>query len=197
VKAVLNDGTATVSFTAPPQDATNPVTYMVLATDTTSPTNGGQSASGTQSPLVVSGLTIGDAYVFTVTATVPAAGVVTNAVAADNGAHLVVNLNMTNPSPTPDRVHGDVQLLGNGTQVGGVVGDIYRSTGSVTTSVDLPAGSVLTVNWSGTWVGLGSLVDINGPMNSLTASGACIGTSPNITCQPLVNGIQNVTFDMS
>ena len=43
--------------------------YTVTATDTTTPANGGQTASGSSSPITVSGLTDGDAYTFTVTAT--------------------------------------------------------------------------------------------------------------------------------
>jgi hypothetical protein len=41
----------------------------VTASDTTNPANGGQTATGTASPLAVTGLTGGDAYSFTVTAT--------------------------------------------------------------------------------------------------------------------------------
>ena len=43
--------------------------YTVTATDTTTPANGGQTASGAASPITVTGLTNGDAYTFTVTAT--------------------------------------------------------------------------------------------------------------------------------
>ncbi len=43
--------------------------YTVTATDTTTPANGGQTASGASSPITVSGLTNGDSYTFTVTAT--------------------------------------------------------------------------------------------------------------------------------
>ena len=40
----------------------------MTATDTTTPANGGQTASGSASPITVTGLTNGDAYTFTVTA---------------------------------------------------------------------------------------------------------------------------------
>ncbi|MDH6122799.1 streptogramin lyase, partial [Kitasatospora sp. GAS204B] len=61
-------GQATVSFT--PNGAADHVTgYTVTATDTTNPANGSQSAQGAGSPLTVTGLTPGDTYTFTVTAT--------------------------------------------------------------------------------------------------------------------------------
>ena len=61
-------GTSTVSFDAPASVA--PVTsYTVTATDATDAARGGQLASGPTGPLTVTGLTIGDAYTFTVTAT--------------------------------------------------------------------------------------------------------------------------------
>ncbi len=41
----------------------------MTATDSTTPANGGQTASGASSPITVSGLTNGDSYTFTVTAT--------------------------------------------------------------------------------------------------------------------------------
>ena len=48
VKATLDNGTANVSFVVPPQDATMPITYVVLASDLTTPANGGQVTSGIQ-----------------------------------------------------------------------------------------------------------------------------------------------------
>ena len=69
VGAVAGDSTATVSFTAPATDGGSPITsYTVLATDTSNPANGGQSASGSSSPLTVTSLVNGDTYTFTVAA---------------------------------------------------------------------------------------------------------------------------------
>jgi hypothetical protein len=48
--------------------------YTVAATDLTHPANGGQNASGASSPITVAGLTSGDSYTFTVTATTFAPG---------------------------------------------------------------------------------------------------------------------------
>jgi hypothetical protein len=69
VSASAGNASATVSFVAPSSNGGAPVTsYTVTANDQTNPTNGGQTATGDQSPIVVSGLTNGDSYEFTVAA---------------------------------------------------------------------------------------------------------------------------------
>jgi large repetitive protein len=68
--ATAGVSSAAVSFTAPSSNGGAAISsYTVTATDTTTPANGGQSASGASSPITVSGLTNGDSYTFTVTAT--------------------------------------------------------------------------------------------------------------------------------
>ena len=70
VSAVAGDASASVSFSAPGSDGGSAISgYTVTAADATTPGNGGQVVSGGGSPLVVSGLTNGDVYSFTVTAT--------------------------------------------------------------------------------------------------------------------------------
>jgi large repetitive protein len=73
VSAVADPGTvasATVSFAPPASDGGSPVaSYTVTATDQTNPARGGQIANGSSTPIAVSGLTNGDSYNFTVTAT--------------------------------------------------------------------------------------------------------------------------------
>src|SRR5512135_1361867 len=63
VSAVGGNAQATVSFTAP---ASNGGSAILLYTVTSSP--GGLTATGTASPITITGLTNGTAYTFTVTA---------------------------------------------------------------------------------------------------------------------------------
>jgi Fibronectin type III domain len=59
-----------VTFTGPTSDGGSAVTsYTVTAHDSTTPGNGGETAIGSSSPLLVTGLTNGDTYTFTVRAT--------------------------------------------------------------------------------------------------------------------------------
>ena len=61
---------ASVGFTPPVSTAAQPITsYTVKATDLTNPANGGETITGSSGPMVVTGLTDGDSYTFTVTAT--------------------------------------------------------------------------------------------------------------------------------
>jgi alpha-tubulin suppressor-like RCC1 family protein len=70
VAAVAGDASATVSWTPPASSGGSPVTsYTVSASDVTDPARGGQTTTGMSSPLTLSGLTNGDTYTFTVTAT--------------------------------------------------------------------------------------------------------------------------------
>jgi len=68
--ATGGDASATVTFTAPASDGGSAISsYTATATDVTNPANGGQSAGGASNPITVQGLTNGDSYRFTVTAT--------------------------------------------------------------------------------------------------------------------------------
>jgi hypothetical protein len=58
-----------VSFSAPPDNSAPITGYTVTASDTLNPANGGETQTGMSSPITVSGLTNGDTYTFTVTAT--------------------------------------------------------------------------------------------------------------------------------
>ena len=69
VSATAGNASATVTWTAPASDGGSPVTgYTVVASDSTTPANGGETCSWTTGPLTctVTGLTNGDTYSFTV-----------------------------------------------------------------------------------------------------------------------------------
>jgi hypothetical protein len=64
------NASATVAFTPPANDGGSTITsFKVVAADLTTPANGGETATGSSSPITVTGLTNGDTYTFTVTAT--------------------------------------------------------------------------------------------------------------------------------
>ena len=67
VKGIGGDGEAIVSFLPSTDDGGSDITYTVAATDLTTPGNGGQTATGSASPITVPGLADGDKYTFTVT----------------------------------------------------------------------------------------------------------------------------------
>ncbi len=69
-EATPGNASATVAFTPPSSDGGSPIiNYTAMAADQTNASHGGQSGNGAGSSIVVSGLTPGDTYTFTVTAT--------------------------------------------------------------------------------------------------------------------------------
>jgi hypothetical protein len=69
VTATAHNASASVSWTDPSSNGSAIESYTVTAIDSTTPGNGGQTVSGSGSPLTVASLTDGDSYTFTVTAT--------------------------------------------------------------------------------------------------------------------------------
>ena len=70
VSATAGNTQAAVSFDPPVDNGGSDITsYTVTATDATNPARGGQTRSGSGSPITITSLTNGDTYTFTVTAT--------------------------------------------------------------------------------------------------------------------------------
>jgi hypothetical protein len=129
VVGTIENGKSSVSFT-PGADGGSAITgYTVTAFDTTTLANGGQVAPGAGSPITVTGLTNGDGYTFTVTAT--------NAVgtsAASSASSVVVpsgSASSPAPDPLPDALTFDVEKVVNLVQLGD---EIAAATGQ---TVDL------------------------------------------------------------
>jgi outer membrane protein assembly factor BamB len=69
-QATAGDAQATVAFTPPAADGGLPImSYTATARDLTNPAHGGQTAASGASPITVTGLTNGDSYTLSVTAT--------------------------------------------------------------------------------------------------------------------------------
>ena len=109
VSATAGNASATLTWSAPSSDGGSAITaYTVVAGDETTPANGGESCTWTSGPLTctVTGLTNGDAYVFTVSAangvgtgpSSPASGTVTPATLP--GAPTIVSATAGNASAT-------------------------------------------------------------------------------------------------
>ncbi len=69
VTATPGNASATVTWAGPTSNGSPVTKEVVTAADTTTPANGGQTASGSTAPITITGLVNGDAYEFTVSAT--------------------------------------------------------------------------------------------------------------------------------
>jgi hypothetical protein len=162
------------------------VLYTVTAVDSTNP-SGTRSSVGTQSPIQVSGLTSGDAYEFVVTATRPANYAAASGVAATNGAHLRI---IFQSNPYYDIASG-IPVVTFQYQGGDLTASLYGPT-----DFDLPPGAAPA------FTGFSAAKGVPGDnftnwFQTMTATGACTGVYPEITCDPLVIGLNAVTLSFS
>ncbi len=120
----------------------------MTATDTTTPANGGQTASGASSPITVSSLTNGDSYTFTVTATnangTGAASTPSNSVTPEptQGAPTITSFSPTSgPVGTVVTIHGTNLENATVTFHGGAQGTLKKDT-ATTIKVHVPNGAL-------------------------------------------------------
>jgi hypothetical protein len=147
VTTTAGSGQASVAFKAPPNYGTPAITdYVVTATDWTSPGNGGETVTGTSSPIVVTGLTNFDSYSFIVTAI---NGVGTGAASAAS--------NVVVPLPPPVVYSVTPGQLGQG-----------ASKALIITGSNFVAGSV--VGLSGTGVTMSKVTVVNSTTITATAA---------------------------
>lgn len=159
VTAVGGSGKATVSFTAPTFTAGGITSYRV----TSSP--GGFSATGSASPIVVTGLTAGTPYTFTVTAS--------NATGSGPASS-------SSNSVTPSASY-PLTVAFAGTGGGSVNGGVACVSGATCAAAQLELNAVVTLTASadsdstfGGWSGCGS---VSGSICTVTMSGAKTVTS--------------------
>jgi len=143
--ATAGDGMASVSFSPPQLDGGSAIgQYTVVAADLTNPSRGGQSATGSGSPIVVTGLTNVDVYSFTVSAT-NALGGGPQSTASNSVQPLAPGMNVV-PLLLPPAVPGS-PYSATALQVVGVQAS---ATGYVTTlkwfKVTLPKGMKLSAS---------------------------------------------------
>ena len=146
VLATPGNGSATVTWSAPASDGGSAITsFTVTAADSTTPANGGQTCSWSTGPLTctVSGLTNGDSYSFTVTAT---NGVGTGPASSPSSS--------VTPATVPDAPTGVLATPGNASarvswsapgSDGGSVITSYTITAADSTT---PANGGQTCTWS-------------------------------------------------
>ena len=155
--ATAGDASATVTWTAPVSDGGSAITgYSVTAADSTTPANGGQTCTWTTGPLTcsVTGLTNGDSYSFTVTAT--------------NGVGTGASSGVSN-AVTPDTVPG-IPVIGTAT-----AGD---ASATVTWTAPASNGSPITNYDITTYVdGTPEATVTVGAVTSDTVSGLTNGTA--------------------
>ena len=145
----------------------------MTATDTTTPANGGQTASGSSSPITVSGLTNGDAYTFTVTAT---NGVGDGAASSATSA--------VTPSDVPDAPTGVSATAGN--QSASVSWTAANSEGSAITSYTVTSNHGQTCSTATTSCTVSGLTNGTAYTFTVTATNGNGTSSASAASNPVV-----------
>ncbi len=195
--ATAGNASATVAFTPPSGNGGSAVTgYTVTATDLTTPANGGQTATGSSSPIVVSGLVDGDSYDFTVTAT-NAVGT-GSASAPSNTIVPLVPIGITSVGPAALAVgaSGSFTISGVGFESGATVkvtGPSTKVTDTASSVVVTPTTVTVTLkSAAGTTNGSYSVTVTNPDTTTATCSGCLtVVTAPTLTSMTPSVGVRN------
>ncbi|HEY0518402.1 MAG TPA: fibronectin type III domain-containing protein [Ilumatobacteraceae bacterium] len=149
VVATAGVASAQVSFAASNANGSAITSYTVTAQDQTSAARGGQTASGAASPISITGLTNGDSYVFTVTATngvgTGPASAPSNAVTPTQGGGVTAT-SMVPKALGQGATNRDVKLNGSGFAAGSTVA--ISGAGVSVKLVTFTSATVLTVKIS-------------------------------------------------
>jgi sugar lactone lactonase YvrE len=180
---IAGNAQAQVNFVPPGRDGGSTISgYTVTAFDTTNSSNGGQTASGASGPLTVTGLTNGDSYTFSVTAT----NSIGTSLPSDLSNAVIPFTPTTRPtvtgvSPNSGPATGGTVVTVTGT---GFTGATSVAFGLVTgTNLTVLNDSTLTVTSPNNFVGAHDLVVTtpNGS-NARTTAGAFTGLpTPTVT----------------
>ena len=176
VSAVGGNASAVVSFSAPVSDGGSAITgYTVTAADATTPANGGQTKAGGASPVTVTGLTNGDAYTFTVTAT---NGVGTGPASAPSNS-----VTPSAPASVPGAPTGVSAAAGNASAVVSFSAPVSDGGSAITGYTVTAADATTPANGGQTKAGGASPVTVTGLTNgdaytfTVTATNG-VGTGP-------------------
>ena len=176
VSAAAGNASATVSFSAPVSDGGSAITgYTVTAADATTPANGGQTKAGSASPVTVTGLTNGDAYTFTVTAT--------NGVGTGPASSPSNSVTPSAPASVPGAPTGVSAVAGNASATVSFSAPVSDGGSAITGYTVTAADATTPANGGQTKAGSASPVTVTGLTNgdaytfTVTATNG-VGTGP-------------------
>ena len=184
VSATAGVGSAQVTFSASNANGSPITGYTVTATDQTAAAGGGQTASSPASPITVSGLTNGDSYTFTVTATnsigTSPASTPSNAVTPSQAGGVTVS-SLSPRALGQGATNRDLKVNGSGFLAGSTVA--FSGVGVAVKSVVVTSSIVLTVK-----VSVASTADLGAGDVTVTVPGggtaicaACFTVNPGPT----------------